>query len=56
MYWANADGTGDVTRLIDSPVSQTAWSLQPSGKFLAFYAGNANPNAGNDLMILADGG
>ena len=38
LYWVNADGTGDVTRLTDSPESQIPWSWHPSGKFLAFHA------------------
>jgi Tol biopolymer transport system component len=50
LYWANADGTGEVRRLTDSPEDQLASSWDPSGKFLAF---NANRGAtGWDLMIL----
>jgi Tol biopolymer transport system component len=51
LYWVNADGTGDVTRLTDSPESQTPWSWHPSGKFLAFYSNRGA--TGNDLMILS---
>jgi Tol biopolymer transport system component len=35
LYWVSVDGTGDVTRLTDSPESQYANSWQPSGKFLS---------------------
>ena len=50
LYWVNADGTGDVTRLTDSPESHTPGSWHPSGKFLAFHANRAG--TGNDLTIL----
>ena len=36
LYWVNADGTGEVTRLTDSPDDQFAFSWHPGGKFLAF--------------------
>ena len=39
LYWVNADGTGEVTRLTDSPedaVRGSSW--HPSGRFLAFHA------------------
>jgi serine/threonine-protein kinase len=50
LYGVNADGTGEVTRLTDSPESQRPFSWHPSGKFLAF---DANRGAtGLDLMIL----
>jgi serine/threonine-protein kinase len=49
LYAVNADGTGEVTRLTDSPESQVPWSWQPSGEFLAFVAARAT---GADLMIL----
>jgi serine/threonine-protein kinase len=52
LYWANADGTGEVTRLTDSPESQTPRSWHPSGKFLAFHASGGATR--NDLMILLD--
>jgi Tol biopolymer transport system component len=50
LYWVNADGTGDVTRLTDSPNAERAYSWHPSGKFLAFQANR--PGTGWDLMIL----
>ena len=49
LYWVNADGTGEVTRLTDRPDDEIAFSWHPSGKFLAF----TENHAGNwDLMIL----
>jgi Tol biopolymer transport system component len=50
LYWVNADGTGEVTRLTDSPDNQFPWSWHPGGKFLAFRA--SRPGTGNDLLIL----
>jgi hypothetical protein len=51
LHWVNADGTGEVTRLTDSPESQTQGSSwHPSGKFLAFQASRGT--TGSDLMIL----
>jgi eukaryotic-like serine/threonine-protein kinase len=50
LFWANADGTGDVVRLTDSPNSQQPWSVHPSGKFIAFQ--EASSTTGADLMIL----
>ena len=54
LYWVNADGTGDVTRLTDSSYGQLPNSWHPSGKFLAFSEQNTAQNAptGFDLMIL----
>jgi serine/threonine-protein kinase len=49
LYWVNAEGTGEVTRLTDSPDVQLPGSWHPSGKFFAFYAIR---NAPPDLMIL----
>ena len=50
LYWVNADGSGEVSRLTDSPEGQFPWSWHPSGRFLAF---NAERGATNyDLMIL----
>jgi serine/threonine-protein kinase len=46
----NADGTGEVTRLTDSPESQLASSWSPNGKFIAFQANRGAK--GYDLMIL----
>jgi Tol biopolymer transport system component len=51
LYWVNADGTGDVKRLTDSPVSQYPASWHPSGKYLAFHQNTATTSW--DLMILA---
>ncbi|BCS32370.1 hypothetical protein TBR22_A15800 [Luteitalea sp. TBR-22] len=52
LYWANADGTGEVTRLTDSPETHSQGSSwHPSGKFLAFQAARGAGN-GVDLMIL----
>ncbi len=45
LYWVNADGTGEVARLTDSPSSQAPGSWHPSGKLLAF-------GTGGDLMVL----
>ena len=50
LYWVNADGTGEVTRLTDSPDVQVPGSWHPSGKFFVFYATRAGTAA--DLMIL----
>jgi len=51
LYWANADGTGEVTRLTDSPESHSQGSSwHPSGQFLAFQASRGA--TGTDLMIL----
>jgi serine/threonine-protein kinase len=54
LYWVNADGTGDVTRLTDSPSSQYPGSWHPSGKFLAFHENNLTGSVSTswDLMIL----
>ncbi len=51
MYWVNADGTGEVTRLHESPRSEIPLSWHPSGKFLTYTlsAGGANRS---DSMIL----
>ena len=49
IYWVNADGTGEVARLTDSPNAQKPLSWHPSGKFLAFHEAGA---AAADLMIL----
>ena len=50
LYWVNADGTGEVTRLTDSPDSQLAPSWHPGGKFLAFHDNRGATKW--DLMIL----
>jgi hypothetical protein len=50
LYWVNADGTGEVMRLTDSPDSQWPFSWHPSGKFLAFNSGRGG--ASIDLLIL----
>ena len=49
LYWVNADGTGEVTRLSDDPEEQGDASWHPSGRFLAFTSRRAT---GSDLMIL----
>ena len=50
LYWVSADGTGEVTRLTDSPNFQRPYSWHPSAKFLAFYEGRTATSA--DLMML----
>ncbi len=50
LYGVNADGTGEVTRLTDSPDDQRPFSWHSSGKSLAFRA--TRPGTGGDLMIL----
>ncbi len=50
LYWVNADGTGEPTRLTDSPNSQVPASWHPSGKFLAFFENRST--TGYDLMML----
>ncbi|MEO5741381.1 MAG: hypothetical protein ABIS29_12380, partial [Vicinamibacterales bacterium] len=51
LYWVNADGTGEVTRLTDSPNPQTPDSWHPSGRFLAFHELRAASS--QDLMLLS---
>ncbi len=51
LYWVNADGTGEVTRLTDSPNPQIPASWHPSGRFLAFQ--ETRPALGPDLMLLS---
>jgi Tol biopolymer transport system component len=50
LYWVNADGTGDVTRLTDSSEPHIFPGWHPTGKFIAFTA--VRPGTVNDLMIL----
>jgi Tol biopolymer transport system component len=50
LYWVNADGTGNITRLTDSPENPRPGSWHPGGSFLAFQA--IRPGTGNDLLIL----
>jgi serine/threonine-protein kinase len=50
LYGVSADGTGDVTRLTDSPDDQRPRSWHPGGRFLAFHAGSEATRS--DLMIL----
>lgn len=50
LYWVNADGTGDVTRMTESPETQLPWSWHPTGTFLAFFAIRSATQ--RDLMIL----
>ena len=49
LYWVNADGTGEVTRLRESPRAERPDSWHKSGRFLAFTAG---VNRDADVMIL----
>ena len=49
LYVVNTDGTGEVTRLTDSPDDERPASWHPSGKFLAF---SANRAGNRDLMML----
>jgi Tol biopolymer transport system component len=49
LYVVNTDGTGEVTRLTDSPDDERPASWHPSGKFLAF---SANRAGSWDLMML----
>ena len=51
LYMVNADGTGDVTRLSDSPNSQDPASWHPHGKILAFHEWVTQADL--DLMTLA---
>ena len=50
LYMMNADGTGAVTRLTDSPSPQVAFSWHPSGRYIFFQ--EARPGTNNDLMVL----
>jgi len=50
MYWMNADGSGDVIRLTDSPEDQIPSSWHRSGKLLAFQT--LRLATGWDLTIL----
>jgi serine/threonine-protein kinase len=50
LYWVNADGTGEVTRLTESSQSQVGTSWHPSGRFLAFMEFRTASEL--DLMIL----
>jgi serine/threonine-protein kinase len=70
LYWTNADGSGDIARLTDSPNRQWPFSWHPSGMFLAFHeevaVSGPDPGRGltirggrvvqEDLMILPMGG
>jgi Tol biopolymer transport system component len=51
LYWMNADGTGNATRLTESSQSQVASSWHPSGKFVAYMEQGASPTQ-LDLMTL----
>jgi dipeptidyl aminopeptidase/acylaminoacyl peptidase len=50
LYWVNADGSGEVSRLTDSPEDQFPWSWHPGGRFLAFNATRGATNT--DVMVL----
>jgi Tol biopolymer transport system component len=43
LYWKPADGSGEATRLTDSPEIQVPSSWHPSGRFLAFLSLRARP-------------
>jgi serine/threonine-protein kinase len=49
LFWMNADGTGEPTRLTDEAGAKGAHSWHPSGKYLAFQQVR---ESGFDLMIL----
>jgi serine/threonine-protein kinase len=51
LYWVNADGTGEPTRLTDSPNQQQPVSWHPNGRFLAFHE-NRGGSTAIDLMML----
>ena len=50
IYWQRADGTGEIQRLTNSPMTQAPFSFHPSGKFLAYA--EQRSNSSQDLMIL----
>ena len=50
LYWMNADGAGEPSRLTDGPNLMLPGSWHPSGKFLAFV--ESRPDTGSDVMIL----
>jgi serine/threonine-protein kinase len=50
LYMMNADGTGSVTRLTDSPNPQIAFSWHPTKPLLFFQ--EVRPTTANDLMVL----
>jgi serine/threonine-protein kinase len=50
LFWARADGTGEVQRLTESKNLQFPVSWHPSGRFLAFT--EIRPGTSEDLMIL----
>src|SRR5262249_27373496 len=50
LFWAHADGTGEVQRLTESKNLQFPVSWHPSGRFLAFT--EIRPGTSEDLMIL----
>ena len=50
LYWQQADGTGDVQRLTESPNKQMDASWHPTGKFLAFA--EDSPQTTFKVMIL----
>jgi len=51
LYWVNADGTGEPTRLTDSTNAQQMPSVHPSGAFIAFHESRGGAT-GLDLMVL----
>jgi dipeptidyl aminopeptidase/acylaminoacyl peptidase len=50
IYMANADGTGEITRLTDSQNQQVAFSWHPDQRFVFFQ--EQRPTTGWDLMVL----
>jgi serine/threonine-protein kinase len=55
LYWINADGTGEPTRLTDSPNSQVPTSWHLSGKFLVFFEDRAGTTSWDLMMLPMDG-
>jgi serine/threonine protein kinase/Tol biopolymer transport system component len=50
LYWVNADGTGEITRLTESSQDQVGTSWHPSGRFLVFMESRSATQW--DFMIL----
>ena len=48
LYWINADGTGDETRLTDSSQNQVGTSWHPTGKFVSFMEGRGTGQVRSD--------
>ena len=54
MYWVNADGSGEVTRLRESPESENPSSWHPSGKFLT-YTLRAGSGKADSMLLPMEG-